>query len=704
MATREVGSGDARSIRPATLNRGGFRGWWDVLNEFTLTTAQSRALARQGVPAACAGTLKHVITGLEWRVVDEAGQQGEETDYYELLLDNARGLTGEVIGFTEFMEKGASDILTAREGWSYEIVRIPEGQYAGVPTQLVYMDAAELRPTGDPEQPVALELELYDDPILFGADEVGRARWEAYNKRGMEFYNVHPVLKAYVALAMLTSEDNYTYELLTQVVPQGLLNLGTAFTREKAAEWKQAWDAAKGAGGKLDDIGLLYGTEGAEFIRFGTPPKDMPFQHASYWYLTLVTANFEMSPFDLSYMTQINTKAGSEATVELSRNKGLKHLLRRIKDSIEQNVLPEGLFLDFPDLDPRDEQIEADVRLKNTQGLNAAVAGGWITRAEAREEAVRLEAYEVDPGAALPEPASPVDEEPTGEESEGEEGGGGVATALRLRLRNDIARTYAEEGHADHVHAQEPPSPEDWAFDLDPEVEEALDDLSEGVQELIAALFLGLLDVGITVMRAPVDATPSEVQAHYRGEAQRIVPDSAERELAHILDRDLEEALQAGIDYAMGNAIPMDFDSQDPEAVDFLLTHSEEVSSSVVGNLRARITKTLAAGDSLGEPTQELLSRVRGVIERMGNYRARMIAYTETSRLVNGGHWLYYKALGLPVEKVWVDGQAGACQFCEEEHGNRVGRDERFPVTGVFYPPAHPWCRCGMEFEIRRDR
>ena len=388
---------------PATLPRYGFAGWWSILQRFILSTEQARNIGGAGVPGACAGTLVHTITGMDWEIRTEDGEETDETHYYELLLDQARDSTGAVIGFERFLEKGAMDVLTANEGWNYEIFRVPSGRNSGVPVNLIYMDAAELEPTGNPEAPVQQRLPAGGAGPTFTEYEVGRALWESYNKRGLEFYNRHPILKSYVALSMLTAEDDYTYELMTQVIPQGLLNLGIGFDREKAMAWKQAWQEAK-AGGKLDDIALLWGTDGADFIPFQTPAAEMPFQHASYWYLTMVTANFEMSPFDLGYMTQINTKAGSEATVELSRNKGLRHLLTICKRSIERNVLPEGLELRFPDLDPSDEQAEASIREANTRAIVQATGGAVMTQEEGRAELVRLKAYEIDAGKPGPEP------------------------------------------------------------------------------------------------------------------------------------------------------------------------------------------------------------------------------------------------------------------------------------------------------------
>ncbi len=171
------------------------------------------------------------------------------------------------------------------------------------------------------ELPVAQVNQVGQVMARFYADEVLHTGWNRYAQAALTWYNRHPVQRAWIAINALAAGDDYNYSLLTEVIPQGLLNLGPGFDKTKALEWKQAWDAAK-VSGKLEDIGLLWGTDKAEFIRFQEAIKDQPFQTMAYWYLTIVTANFEMSPLDIGFMTQIDTKAAAETSAELSKNKG----------------------------------------------------------------------------------------------------------------------------------------------------------------------------------------------------------------------------------------------------------------------------------------------------------------------------------------------------------------------------------------------
>ena len=420
---------------PATLGaRNQFVGWWPLLQRYgVLKTAHSRIIGNQEIPGNCSSTLRNQMSGLEYRIVTRDTKEAtDETEFYTQVLDSARDEDGGLIGGSGLFDLMAQDILNARQGGNCEVVRMRGGRYDGVPIGLYAMDAATLlwRPRGkDDPEPIAQVspdtgqvIRQASKEVRFAQDEVMHCVWTRYPVRGLQWYNRHPVQTAWVAINCLAAGDDLNYGILTEVIPQGLLNLGPGFTREKAMEWRDAWRAAR-QGGKLEDIGLLWGTDKAEFIRFNEPLKDQPYQHMSYWYLTVVTGSYGMSPLDIGFMTQLNTKAGAEVSAELSKNKGLAHLLHAIKGGVEYWILPPHLMLDWPDLDPTDEQVEADTRAANSQAITSAFAGGtgWIDRQQAQAEAVRLQVFELE---VTDEEEAPPEEEGEGSgegESAGEE-------------------------------------------------------------------------------------------------------------------------------------------------------------------------------------------------------------------------------------------------------------------------------------------
>jgi len=410
---------------PATLGgRNAFGGWWPLLQQHgMLKTDHSRIIGNQGIPGNCNSTLRSQMTGLKWRVITrDTKEETPETEYYSLVLENARDQHGAQIGATGLFDLVAQDVLNSHEAGNAEVVRIRGGRYDGVPIALYAIDAASLRwaPRGaEDSEPIVqintetgIPIQSSQDEVRFAQDEIMHVVWSRYQSGGLQWYNRHPVQMAWVAINCLAAGDDYNYSLLTEVIPQGLLNLGPGFDSTKALQWRDAWRAARQSG-KLEDIGLLWGTENVEFIRFNEVIKEQPYQHMAYWYLTIVTGAYGMSPLDIGFMTQLNTKAGAETSVELSKNKGLAHLLRVIGNGVGFWILPEHLEMEWEDFDPADEQVEAGTREANSRAITTAFAGGtgWISQQEAREEAVRLNVFDLDPDAEVPEAADQDDED-----------------------------------------------------------------------------------------------------------------------------------------------------------------------------------------------------------------------------------------------------------------------------------------------------
>ena len=273
----------SQQIQDVGVSRNRFTGWWPLLEQYgMLKTALTRAIGNQGIPGNCSSTLRHMMAGMKCEVQTEDGETTPETEYYTLLLKNARDAQGSVIGAAGLFDLMADDLFVACEGGNVEIVRMEGGAYDGVPIGLYAMDAAQLKWIGG-EEPIGQFIHSQQAPVAtFRPDQVMHLAWNKYTDARLTWFNRHPVQMVWTAINCLAAADDYNYSLLTDVIPQGLLNLGPGFDREKAIAWREAWQAAK-KGGKLDDIGLVWGTEKVDFVKFQEAIKDAPFQHMSYW-------------------------------------------------------------------------------------------------------------------------------------------------------------------------------------------------------------------------------------------------------------------------------------------------------------------------------------------------------------------------------------------------------------------------------------
>lgn len=121
--------------------------------------------------------------------------------------------------------------------------------------------------------------------------------------------------------------------------------------------------------------------------------------------------------------------------------------------------------------------------------------------------------------------------------------------------------------------------------------------------------------------------------------------------------------------------------------------------SILLGKVRVRVP---ISGATLEKAVEKYSTRLR-------NYRARMIARTETIAASNEGQrqlWVQARNQGLLTNeiRVWIfTGDARSCTVCEQLSGAVAEIDGVFPgeLSG---PPAHPNCRCSTGLSFRKAK
>jgi len=352
-----------------------------------LTTGQMRAICdSQAVPSACKGTLKHVVSTLDWWISDEDEVDGKDIKdtekgkhYYRVLRDMLDD-GGNLIGFATGIDLFADDILTARQGGCWEVIR----DRGGVAQAVLHVDAGTIRFTHDPKRPVYQVSPWGEVSEVWEADRFGQARWHPNPIMGAALLNRTPIQLAYSAIAILSSSDSYNFKIIAEPIPAGLLNLGPGFNREKALQWKASWDASM-RGIQPEPIHVIYGTPQYQYQAFRPPPRDMAFDTSFHNYASLVAACFEMNILDIGILTRVATKAAAESQAEATERQGLRHLMKKIKEAIEKYILEEGVYFHWEDISPKDEAVEADIASKETARVVQAVQGNLITEEQGFE-------------------------------------------------------------------------------------------------------------------------------------------------------------------------------------------------------------------------------------------------------------------------------------------------------------------------------
>lgn len=131
---------------------------------------------------------------------------------------------------------------------------------------------------------------------------------------------------------------------------------------------------------------------------------------------------------------------------------------------------------------------------------------------------------------------------------------------------------------------------------------------------------------------------------------------------------------------------------------------------NVTETTRRQIVNAVDAGYREGATLPEVASSVRAIIPRLAQWRADMIARTETHGAANYGSQEAAGALGLPLRKEWL---AAHDERTRPSHadadGDKIGMDERFQVGESYLeypgdPAGDPEevinCRCTLGYIV----
>lgn len=121
--------------------------------------------------------------------------------------------------------------------------------------------------------------------------------------------------------------------------------------------------------------------------------------------------------------------------------------------------------------------------------------------------------------------------------------------------------------------------------------------------------------------------------------------------------------------------------------------------------LSIAVSRKRAAMEAAGVPDAKIETTIGRYNEKLLNYRAKLIARTESSRAINGGRLELWKqmvdtgALAETSVKRWLtSSDERVCDICGPLHNTEVQLDESFESEGfsATEPPIHPDCRCDM--------
>ena len=160
-----------------------------------------------------------------------------------------------------------------------------------------------------------------------------------------------------------------------------------------------------------------------------------------------------------------------------------------------------------------------------------------------------------------------------------------------------------------------------------------------------------------------------------------------------------------------GASITADFDLDEPTVADALRDRIEELAGQVTATTEQVLrSQLLAHGVAEGESVPELRARIQRVFTNLGDYRATMIARTETVGGYNQASFLAALDAGA-TKKTWLaTADQRTRETHREENGNTAAMNKRFTLTKSRWPadataPAAQSinCRCALTYSFEEN-
>jgi len=686
------------------------------LDPMGLTAAAwRRVVAAAPVVRSCIQTLVMQITGLEWTIESE---DDGLVDYFTKVLNGADNGTG----FDTMIARVVEDCLTVPFGGAWENGAYRDGTIAWV----AHLDAGLMQPTNDSNYPFA-QVTPWSGPLdvaLFAPNDVSRVMWQPQTDVRMYGWTRTPVMDCLPAIQGLLRSDRFWQTLLTDSPPPGVLDV-IGWTEEEARDWLEGWKTMM-AGVDALKVPILYGREkgeAAQFISFGSTATEAQLPELVKRYCEIVCAAFGMNVGDLGLYGQELRLAGATKIIELSKRQGLAHVLRRIKQRFDNDVLPDKVNFKWEDVELEDKLRRETAKKMAAERLSTLTMAFIIDPQVALDQAVAEGLITVDAGSAPAPPAAP--EPPTGDETVTTSGDqkGDQGQQGRHRPFGDALLRQGQQSEPARARPITSPSAQSLGKIVGPWIAKIAGTITRARIETLLAAGLaaaekaGGIGEGATAHRA-LEPSPAEkaIEDLLSHESWWRAPNIAER-IAATLQLAYAEGLvdQAhAIEKALVNAgkisrprvVPAVTKITDPMALRQLEGRALGLIKDVDKGTDLFIRREIMTGVKAGLHSPEIARKMlvddvrRGIIETFRG-RALSITNTEINWAQTQGAIIQNQSVGL-TRRVWK-ALPDACDVCDDNAGmGPIGPNESFEnVWGECDgPPGHPNCLCWITFDL----
>lgn len=364
----------------------------------------------QPVATVCKETLIASLLSLDWKITPADMSYREELAptirYYTKLLEHG----GEYLGtdYTGLCEWILGDLLDLPFGAAAELGRkndAPNGRVQWIRP----LDAGTLYPTLNLDFPIVQYYQGYQ-AVAFPNWNIARTYLNPRQEIFREGWGMAPPEKVYFAIDLLTKGDKYYANLLLDIPPVGVFDLGD-MEKDSALEWVQAFQLFTAGTTDSFKIPVLYEhTKDAKFIPFGKAPNDIMFDHITLKYAAMVAAAYGVSLNDIGLQTTSRsgeTLAGAIRSERRTAKTGMARIKTKFRNFIN-TILPDNIQFDFIELDTETTMAMGRARLASTTAFNVMLMAGAMNAQEFRSQMIQDGLITISIPEDLPKDAKPM--------------------------------------------------------------------------------------------------------------------------------------------------------------------------------------------------------------------------------------------------------------------------------------------------------
>ena len=513
------------------------------------------------------------------------------------------------------------------------------------------------------------------NPTKFEVDEIG---YLLMNVKPYDIYGFSPIQSIQQVLEFLIQGTRYNKDFFTNnAVPDTLITM-PKLDDDALKRLKRNWN--KSYKGKPHQVGFV-NWAADKIHQLSSNNRDMEWLEGQKWYSKIVFASFGLSPVEAGFFENSN-KSNDEGQERSTVRNAIKPYLKLLEDLHTSRTITEilqeenhGLKFKFFPKDHAIEKIEFEQDMKE-------IENNILTINEYRKKKGR----------------KPVawGDEPVNNNSNNQE---------------DDDSSMNQNDQEDEVKDKPEEKPKTKKLDI--LAGEDIVEKSKGYSDFLLNLFDKMERKVLQATSSMVtnkSYTEKSFGEFLQGLFNAVNTAAFAKYVRRYIKQDLMQGLQAAekeldMDIGATNKFNIKIDVLAEQQINGYTINGKKWHGikGVTREIQQKIIRTVQQGVSEDKTIDEMRDAIKNDFANFSDWRAEMIARTETNRIINEGKLVGYKESGLKGVKVWktsIDNRTSP--ICRRLQNDTVDLDSPFidekTMKEYMTPPAHPNCRSTLAF------